>query len=606
MTGSTRPWLIGALLAAALLGGCGIPDDTPVMTIGPGPSAGIYSGGDVAPTRHNRQDTLDKPTFVRYYLEAAAGDPEGALERAKQFLTPSAAAAFKVPPDIRVVHLVEDPLNNPGSDDVTLKFQVVGTLSHNGILTPSSDSTVEQYTLSVGDLAGHSGLFLQKAPQFLLLSDQALSDFYEQRAIYFWNTEHTGLVPDIRYMPLTVPSEQEPTEVLNWLIDGPAPWLADAVDPLPDGTTAIGNVPANTNGKLQINLSDQAVPSDDPRALDRLRRQLMWSLRPNLPRVLELKIGHADPNDYSDTGYLTSNFAYRLTDSPERFAVYDGRIRRMSGSAAATEPLPVLTSAENRNVRTAAVSSSSTEDFAAVVVGETAGGQSLRVGAARTGAQAGLKRIALPAPIGNPSWAVDPEDRRDEAIGLVPADGRLYSFSAEGSAPMRVDLPGEFGKVTVVAVAPDAHRVALLADGQLYLTALTANGDGMQLSEPQLIRTPLAEVTAVDWSSEGWLIIAGVKPKSEDGRVAIVDMTIDGAAYSYRLADLGTERITYLAAYPASPATGQRLADEVTYVAGNAAYDASAAPVRITVGDLAEPVTNPPAGVAPTVPFFLR
>jgi Lipoprotein LpqB beta-propeller domain len=601
MSRAARPWLAGVLLVALLLGGCGIPDDTPVLPIGPGPSAGISAGGDLAPTRHDREATLDKPTFVRNYLEAAAGDSEGALDRAKQFLAPAAAASFKVSSDIRVVHLVEDPLNNPGSDDVTLKFQVVGTLNHNGILDPSSDGTVEQYTMVVGDVSGRSGLFLQKAPPYLMISDKALSDFYDQRSIYFWNTEHTGLVPDVRYMPLTVPVVQQPTEVLNWLIDGPAPWLADAVDPLPDGTSAIGIVPAATNDKLQINLSDQAVPADDPKALDRLRRQLMWSLRPNLPRVLEVKIGHADPNDYSGTDYLTSNFAYQLEDTPERFVVYDGRVRRMAG---ATGPLPVLSSADNRNVREAALTTAGAVDYAALVVGE-AGGESLRVGAAGAGQQATLRRVALPAPIGHPSWAAAPGGGAD-AIGLIPAKGKLYSFAATGSAPQPVDLPGGLGAVSAVSVAPDAHRVALLARGRLYLTALTTSGGGMQLATPQLIRAPLAEVTAVDWSSEGWLVVAGVKPRADGGRVAIMDMTIDGAAYNDRLGDLGTERVTYLAAYPVNPATGRRVSDAVTYMAGDAAYDALAVAVRITVQDLAEPVPNPPAGVAPTVPFFLN
>jgi hypothetical protein len=606
MTGNPRRWLVGAVLAALLLGGCGIPDNTPVLTVGPGPSMGVSSGGELAPTQHRRGDTADKSTFVRYYLEAAAGDPDEALKRAKAFLSPSADLTFKPPLDIRVVHLVENPLNNPGSDDVTLKYQIIGTLGQNGILDPTTaDGTVERSTLVVGDVPGKTGLFLQKAPQYLMISDAALGAFYDQHTIYFWNTEHTGLVPDVRYMPLTVPAEQQPTMILSWLMEGPADWLHGTVEPLPDKAAVTGNVPAVSNGKLQINLNEQAVPVDDPKALDRLRRQLQWSLRPLLPRTLELRVG-SEPSDYSDTDYLTSNFAYRLADAPQRFVVFDGHVRRMAASTHASEPVPVLTAAENSHVRTAALSSSGAEDFAALVVGEAKGKESLRVGSARPGQQAPLEKIALPAPIGHPTWAVTPDQTRNDAIGLVTAKGALYSFTADGKA-QPVDWPGAPGGITAVSIAPDGHRVALVAGGRLYLTALTVSGDGMQLSDPQPIRTLLLrEITAVGWSSEGWLAVAGSKPAADGGRATVMDMTIDGAQGSDRVTDLGDARVTYLAAYPANPTVTSQHANSVSYVAGNAGYDALQSGLKITVGNLAEPVPNPPAGVVPTAPFFLN
>ncbi|GAB1645201.1 LpqB family beta-propeller domain-containing protein [Krasilnikovia sp. MM14-A1259] len=598
-----RRLLAGAGLAALLLGGCGIPANSAVLPIGPGPSTGTSSGNDVPPTRNDRDATLDKSLFVQYYLQAAAGVFDDATNRVRQFLSPAAAITFKPSPDIHVVRQIEKPLVNPGSDDVTVKVQQIGILGRNGILEPTPNEPVVEHHLVVGDVPGRSGLFVQKAPPQLMLSDEALTNYYIQRTIYFWNTEHSGLVPDVRYMPLSVPSEQQPTEILKWLSAGPAPWLTDAVDALPEGTAAIGNVPAVSNDKLQITLSDQAVPPDDQRAVDRLRRQLMWSLRPNLPRVLELRIGHGDPIDYTGTDYLTSNFAYRLADRPQRFVVYDGRIRRLSGSSAATEPLPVLTGADNRNVRGAAMSRSDTEDYAAVVVGEAGKEPTLKVGVSRTDAQVPLRRVALPGQLGHPSWAVTPADEHAERFGLIPAGGALYAFGSGGGTARRVDASVDSGPVTAVSVAPDGHRVAFLAGGRLYLTVFATGGDAPQLSAPRQIRTPMREVTAVDWSSEGWLVVAGVR--ADTRRVAIVDVSIDGALEYDRLQDLGTEKVTYLTAYPANPATGRPTSDSVSYVADGAAYDALFEAVRITVADLAEPVQNPPAGVAPTAPFFL-
>jgi hypothetical protein len=603
MSRAARPWLAGAVLCALLLGGCGIPDNTPVLDVGPGPALGNTAGGASAPVQPGREDSTERVTFVDNYLQAAAGDPDDAVKRAKSFLAPSVAAGFKAQSDIRVVHLNEEPLNNPGSDDVVLRYQVIGTLGHTGTLDPSTaDGTAETTTLVVGEFGGQYGLFLKKAPPYLMISDTALELFYERHPIYFWNAERTGLVPDIRYMPRTVPAEQQPTRILSWLIDGPAPWLQDAVDALPDNTALVGNVPAQSDDKLQISLNDQAVPADDPQALDRLRRQLQWSLRPLLPKTLELRIGRGDPSVYSDTDYLTSNFAYRPAESPERFAIYDDHVRRLASPVAASVPIPVLTAADNKNVRSAALSTSGPEDFAALVVNEAKGRQSLRVGVAKPGQQAPLKKSALPAPIGHPAWAITPDGEPDDAVGLVPAAGKLYSFTAAG-AVQQVGWAGAPGDITGVAIAPDGHRIALLAGGRLYLTVFTASGDGPQMSEPSPVRTPLlTTISAVDWSSEAWLAVAGVKPQVDGGRVTVMDMTIDGAEKYPRVSDLGDEAVTYLTAYPANPMSEH--SDSVSYVAGNASYDALQAPLKITVSTLAEAPANPPNGVVPTAPLF--
>jgi Lipoprotein LpqB beta-propeller domain/Sporulation and spore germination len=602
-----RRWLVVTLAAALLLGGCGIPDNTPVLPIGLGPSTGTSSGEEVAPALPRREDT-DKPSqLVLNYLKAAAGDPDDALVRVKGFLTPAAATMFKQQTGVRVIQLVEQPLNNPGSGEVSFKARQVGTLGNNGILEPSTDPTIFDYKFVIAALSGQAGLFVAKAPPMLLLSDDALGSYYDLRTIYFWNTDDTALVPDVRYMPKSVPPEQQPTEVLNWLIVGPSPWLTEAVEALPEGTTSIGNVPAVSNDKLQINLSDKAVPPNDKgAALDRLRRQLMWSLRPNLPRYLELKIGHKVEGDWDrdQADYLTSNASYRLGEEPERFVVYDGRIHRLSRSVYATEPVPVLLPDANRKILAAALSGSDTRTYAAVVV-DDGGKQSLRVAGVRSGEQAALKKVAISGSLGHPVWAVTPVEAQGGAIGLITADGRLYSFGSGGGAAREIDWSGSgLSAISVVAVSPDAHRIALVAGGKLYLTVLVTGGDGVQLAQPQQIRTPMRTLTAVDWSSEGWLVVGGTL--ADTNRVAIMDMTIDGAMVSPRLSDLGTEQVSYLTVYPANPVDGRPISDSIAYVAGGGAYDALAEATKITVANLADPVANPSPGVVPTAPLFLR
>jgi hypothetical protein len=598
-----RRFAILTMLTALVLGGCGIPDDSSVLVVGPGPSTGVSSGDAASPSLPQREDAASPIQLVKNYLEAAAGSPTDAVARVKGFLSPPTAADFKPQTNVRVIHPVEDPLNNPGSAEVSFKARQVGTLGDNGILEPNIDPGLTDYKFRVEEIKDQRGLFLATAPNMLLLSDEALKTYYELRPIYFWNTEHTVLVPDVRYMPKITPPEQQPTEVLDWLIAGPSAWLSKAVEPLPAGTVPIGNVPAVSNDKLQINLSAQALPTDDNGARDRLRRQLMWSLRPNLPRYLELKIAHQVVGDWDQTDFLTSNASYGLSDDPERFVVYEGRIRRLGRSAYPAEPVPVLTAEANRNVLMAALSSSANRTYAAVVVDDR-GKRALRVAGVRTGQRAALRTVAVPGAFGHPTWAVTPVEPQSGAIGLIPAGGRLYSFGAGGGAARPITWPGGGGPaISVVAVAPDGHRTALIAGGRLYLTVLVAGGDGLQLAAPVPIGTPLRTLTAVDWSSEGWLVVGGTGP---DNRVAIMDITIDGLQVSHRLSNLGTEKISYLTAYPASPVSGRHTSDSVAYVAGGGAYDALTQATKITAGDLVNPPANPPAGVVPTEPLFLR
>ncbi|WP_305789571.1 LpqB family beta-propeller domain-containing protein [Symbioplanes lichenis] len=610
-----RRMLAGVLVAALALGGCGIPDETDVERLAPGPSQGQSSGSDSERSKPTREEAADDTTaLVENYLEAAAaGDPDSSIEQVRSFLSPSAAIPFaKVPATIKIIHLVEDPLVNPGSDEVTLQARTVGLLTPDGTMEASPDSGVQTYKLTVARITGKDGLFVTKAPQVLLLTDQALTSYYDQRIIYFWNKDHTSLVPDVRWMSVEVPREQVPQQVINWLIDGPSAWLENAVEPLPEGTQLIGNVPAVTEeGKLQINLSNQALdPADGETpadAMERLRQQLQWSLRKQLPQVLELKIGNQEQRDYSSgTDYLDSNASYRVAATPERFIVYNGEVRRLDLSAGSTEPVPVLRAEDNRNVRSAAIARGvGDHGYVALVVTEK-GSPVLRVGSAAPGESANLHSVPLPGdPSAPPVWALTSDDAQTGELGMLIVGGKLYSFSAEGQALREIKWTGPAGPITSVAVAPDGRRVALVVGGKLYVAALTAEGDEPELTSPRFTEVvDLATVTAVDWGTETAVVVAGTR--SDRNRVAILATEIDGSLRTEILSDLGTTPVTYLTSYPVSPTTGKYVPDITEYMSNGAAFDVLSGPETIETDDLTGDVQNPPPGVRPVNPFFLR
>ena len=604
-----RSLLAVVALATLLAGGCGIPDNTRVTVVGPGPSDGVGDAVDndsVPLVPNDRKTATDPVQLVRFYLQAAAGDPGSALGRVKAFLSPDKRESFEAGTDVKVIRLKGSPLYTPGDPLITFNAQQIGTLKSDGSLEPSTDASVAttEYKLKVGTVAGQSGFFVTDAPHVLLLADTALDDFYARRTIYFWNNENTALIPDLRYMPRSLPTVQQPTTILSWLVSGPASWLGDAVHGLPSGTVAPDNVPAATNDTLTVTLSSQAVPAGDPKALDRLRRQLQWSLRQLDTRTLELKIGRADPVRYSTTDFRASNPADRLADVPERFVIYNGVVRRLADTPHQDEPVPVLKAADNKGISAAAISTSGSHDFAAVVAtsGKTT---KLRVAAAPVGAQAGLKDVGgLSGSIGRPVWAITDANDPAGAIGLITVNGKLYSFGTDGSPAEPVEWPGEPGPITAVSVAPDGYRVALVSGGRLYRTSLITGGAALTMSAPeQLLPPTFSTVSAVAWSSETYLAVAG--EREDAPRYAVVDVSIDGALPYTRLQDIGKEAVTYLTAYPSNPVTRGENADSESYEAAGQAWDVLGEPVKITVGNLAGPAATPQPGKSPTAPFFL-
>jgi len=375
---------------------------------------------------------------------------------------------------------------------------------------------------------------------------------------------------------------------------------------LPTGTTAPDNVPAPTNGTLTVTLSSQAVPAGDGKALDRLRRQLQWSLRGGSdPLTLELKIGHQDAGRYPDSDYLTSNPSYRLANQPERFAVYGGAIRRLTKSAQPDAPIPVLKPEDNKNISAAAMSASSTHTYAAVVVSNGKSNR-LKVAVAANGQQAALKEInGLSGSLGRPVWAITADNDPAGAVGLITMNGQLYSFGPDGSPAVPVAWSSAPGPITAVSVAPDGYRVALVSGGQLYRTTLDTGGDTPSLSKivEQILAPGFSSVAAVAWSSETYFAVAGVRDDSQ--RYAVVDVTVDGAVRYTRLDDVGKAAITHLTAYPSNPVTKGDNADNESYETAGVAWDVLTAPEKIGLDSLAGPTPSPPAGAAPTAPFFL-
>ncbi|MEV1332890.1 LpqB family beta-propeller domain-containing protein [Micromonospora costi] len=597
----------GALCGALAVGGfsgCGIPERSEVRVDGrrePATESGAVNAWRKEPPTRTMSGA-DPAEFVRNFLSAAAGEPDRAYYRVKQFIAQEDKHRLQEKQgsevELTVVRLTDKPVITPDIDStkVTIKVEQVGVLRADGKLVPPV-STEKQYEFGLrsaspaGSADDGAGFFVIDPPNVLLLTDTALRDYYESQSIYFWNSDRTRLVPDQRYLPLTVPDERRLNEVVKWLVAGPSDWLRPGVVGLPDRTELINNATGG-NGHWEVNLD---MSGDDRARADQLVTQIAWSL-PELEGQLELKVRN-NSAVVKDLGERRSEWPlYRLREGPRRYCVYEDTIHPLDFAGEPSGTVP-LTAEANRKVVSAGLARAGdgNQILAALVVTAGEGRQRLTVG---TGQDPVTVFADGPehTTIGRPVWlrATDPHQPQ----GLVVADGRLYRF--DQSARMFQIVPNlPSGAVTAVAASLDGQRVALIAGGALYVAALNLDGGAVSIGPPRRVTTSLTNLTAVDWGDEERLIVAG-----SAGRPAIYEVSVDGALQTPLEDDTGA-KVTHLAAYPTNPTT-KLPSGAFMYEANGVSYRSG--PVDRISRDQVLDVTPPPTGVRPgnpSAPFFL-
>ncbi|GAB7040236.1 MULTISPECIES: LpqB family beta-propeller domain-containing protein [Catenuloplanes] len=604
--------VLAALLAASGLTGCGIPGSTDVQVHGEKPSPDAPGGVDtITPAVRDNSPTGTAEALVTSFLAAAAGDPEQAVDRARSFVAPDRRAAWKPSNDINVVRVPVRAVITEAEPFSTaeLTVQHLGVLNPNGsVEPPNNDDT--KYTFTVGQLPGQTGWWVLDPPPLLLLSAAELERRYTSTPVYFWNKERTALVPDLRWLSLSVSAERRPTELLEWLGAGPSALLGVATDGLPANVKPKGNVPKVVgDDPLEVNLSAEAGALDDD-AIWRLGAQLFWTLRDYAGGGVQVKVeGQARAAFTGDARVLAANPSSALIDDPNRFALYDGRIVRMSGSQTPgpAGDVPLATAETNSGVSLASYSRFGQRTVGAWVRDRGNGqGRELVVNAEIPGR---VLRIPLgDDQAGRPAWLWAPGPAADQQpeslVGLILVNGRLQQFGTQEpeltSVPVS-SLPGP--GISAMAVSYDGQRIALVAGGRVFVTTLTRTETSVKAGTVvREVPMSLTGITAVDFAAEDRLIVAGRK----SGQSAIAEVTVDGIDEQDRVTDLGSAQVTYLAAYPLNPIRPNGSGgSQAAYVANNIPYSLLFSSNRIEPTQLAQP---PPDAVSSRIsaPFFLE
>ena len=528
--------------SAALLFGCGVPTHTDVTV--DGPFAGAEPIDDPEPLVPPGPDDANSPEqLVDHFLQAAAEDPDQAVERLRAFVHDSEADDWDPDPQVLLVR-VEDQFSTPGERvRVRLDVRVVGSLSR-GVVVPRDDR--RSFDLEVvsespgmagdnlGDQARGPEYRIANPPDVIMLSDRALggrtASYLTPSPVYFWDSDHQVLVPDLRWLPTAMSAPRRAQTKLEWLFDGPSPWL-ESLASLPGAVALESNV-VRGEEHLDVNLTPAAEDVES----SQLHPQLWWTLHDEVgdersvrliidgqERLIEPAV-HANPSV--------------AEASPDSFVVFDGRVVPYESSNGVR--LPPAAAEFDGELQSAAVSR---ERYAAQVFTDANGMHRLNITTMAGGVETDFAATTMSRPV----WL-----RHPGGTGLVVADGELYRFSVDDPAPQKVAVPTLTEPITAVTVAPDGRRAALIAGGRLHVSSLTRRDDGtVTVSQPRRLATTATDLAGVTFLRENWLAVIG----EDGGQKLLYELTVDGA-FENELpsGSLGApQTVTNMVGYPGSP-----------------------------------------------------
>jgi hypothetical protein len=543
------------LALTLLLAGCGLGPTGGPADEGDGLAGGV-SVADSEVKNPLPPDSASTPAgLVTDFLRAASGGQRPATDRVKAFLTENALQSYALQswrdpvnpdnPQLSIIRVVGGPSANKlpvgNRTPVEVNYQTVGTLNDQGRVDVLQELQAGTMTVwVVPDERNPSNLrvdeiefFDAQPPPGLMLSDDALTEYYRIQPVYFWDQSYSALVPDLRYLPLTITPDLRANRVVQWLVAGPSPWLAGA-QKLPLGTAPEQVV--TENGKLVVRFNAEVAAGGSERleSLRRLLFQLQWSLRTNTTPALELRIDNKVERPANDVDYLPFNLTSGYGTSGQRYDIGpDQKVVANPPSAAAQA---VLAAPENQSVVWAAIGGGGT--IAAYVRLDVNGRRRLWL---LRGGKADEVALNPSTTMGRPVF-VSPAG----AHLLITSGGRLYSVSTvDGTV---TDMTRNITGITAVSASPDGRRVAFVANGRVYVAPLLVDN---VLTMDSNVRPILSgqTATAVAWTNEVWLNVVG----SAGGTSAMWRVTADGVVARSLTESLLGATVTDIVAYPSWP-----------------------------------------------------
>ena len=554
---------VAALAVAVAAVGCGVSSTSP-KKVGDAVAAGT-NPHNVEPPPGPDDQQLPRDLVTNYFKAGVESGSTSTVQRIASFLTPQFAATFNnsfdpknVPPPL-VIRLLGPPVDGPFDQvrtPVDVRYEVVGTLKDLGRVDSLADpnpGTMRFWVKTSDTVRGQRNRIdqIDGRPQnsIIMISDTALEKYYDVQPVYFWDASGK-LIPDIRYVPSGLDPAVRANRIVQWLCLDPSPWLPDALRlPNQPAGPALKSPVVPKDDRLEVNLTAQAGVGGPP-AVQRLYQQLQWSLEStqDTPKIdlfiddkLQTNLGGIDD-------YRSANLSYALPIPAHKYDIVDGKVVQLEVS---TQPT-LLATKENAQVVFAGVNRSGS----ALALVRTQG-NAKRLYVVRSDGTAITPSVPMNADMGRPVWV-------SAGVLLVPVAGKVWSVTTAGDVEQVT--PNRFSNVKQVAVSPDGRRVALVADGQVWVTSLNVSDTIATIGTNQRpILAGQTDAIAVAWTSEGWLYVAGKN-------ASLWTVTADGVIATDLSGTLGSVVPEDLVAYPTAPFSPSYITQDVLLFANKNVY----------------------------------
>ncbi|MDM8083853.1 LpqB family beta-propeller domain-containing protein [Cellulomonas cellasea] len=373
---------------------------------------------------------------------------------------------------------------------VQVKVGVAARIDASGVYEESAPGSLQPL---VFDLVKDSGgqWRISRLDNGVVLSEPNFELVFRQATIYFLSADNSHLVPETRWFPV----RNLATSLVRALMEGPSPWLRDAVrTAVPDGVQLeTGVVLVDADGTAEVSLSGAALGDAEDRA--RMLAQLEATLdiaRVNSVEVLAGGVPLAWEPARLVRGSLPSDAALEVVQDDTLMALGRGELAPVAGVGPLTG-LDVTATARN--------------EAGSVRVVLSGGGTLVR--AASGGGDEQLLEAAALAP---------PSVDRLGWVWTASAgpEGPVITAVRAGGAQQVVRADWLAGRtVHEVRVARDGTRVAVLstdASGfSLDVAGVVRDQEGtpLQLGEPIATGATLTEASRVVWVDESTLGVLG-------------------------------------------------------------------------------------------------
>jgi len=224
------------------------------------------------------------PTSIINGFILAATGIQGDFSTAREFLTESAAEEWD-PSAQTTIYNGRPIVDATGGDQYTVELAEVGSLDDAGVLEIADDGATRDVDFRLTQVDGQWRI--DELPDGIHLDAAQFRALFNTQTLYFYDPTYEYVVPDVRWM-LNTPDQ--PTTIVNALLDGPAEYLEGAVvTAFPADAELYRDTVAVTSGTAQVDFTDETFHNTSSLGQHRMMQQLELTLQ-RYPGVSDLAV----------------------------------------------------------------------------------------------------------------------------------------------------------------------------------------------------------------------------------------------------------------------------------------------------------------------------